>query len=63
MCIRDSDDITPKIVKKIVEENGEILEIEPIHASLEEAYLKLIEEDNLNGTKIEEDISTIEERA
>ena len=61
--IENHDDITPKIVKKIVEENGEILEIEPIHASLEEAYLKLIEEDNLNGTKIEEDISTIEERA
>ena len=43
---------TPQIVKKIVTNNGEILEIEPIYASLEEAYLKLIEEDSLNETKI-----------
>ncbi len=43
---------TPKIVKEIVANNGEILEIEPIHASLEEAYLKLIMEVSLNDTKI-----------
>ena len=45
---------TPEIVRKIVEANGEILEIEPIHASLEEAYLKLIKEDELNNGEIKE---------
>ncbi len=60
--VDNHDEITPKIVRKIVEKNGEILEIEPIHASLEEAYLKLIEEDTMNGITVEENISLVTER-
>ena len=52
--LENHQDQTPEIVKKIVEANGEILEIEPIHASLEEAYLKLIKEEELNNVEVKE---------
>lgn len=40
---------TPEIIREIVNLNGDILEVEPISASLEEAYLSLIKEDEENG--------------
>lgn len=51
--IEDHENSTPIIVQKIIENNGQILEIEPIHDSLEEAYLKLIAEDGNNDSKTE----------
>ncbi|NHJ04133.1 MAG: ABC transporter ATP-binding protein [Candidatus Heimdallarchaeota archaeon] len=50
--IENHEEQTPEIVRRVVEANGEILEIEPIHASLEEAYLKLIEEDKNNNVEV-----------
>lgn len=52
--IENLEEQTPEIVRRVVEANGEILEIEPIHASLEEAYLKLIEEDKNNDVEVKE---------
>jgi len=52
--IENHEEQTPEIVRRVVEADGEILEIEPIHASLEEAYLKLIEEDKNTDVKVKE---------
>jgi ABC-2 type transport system ATP-binding protein len=49
--VNDHEIDTPIIVHEIAKLKGDILEIEPIHASLEEAYLKLIEEDSLNDSQ------------
>ncbi|NHJ32174.1 MAG: hypothetical protein FK732_04875 [Asgard group archaeon] len=42
---------TPIIITDLISKNAQILEVKPIYASLEEAYLKLIEEDIINGFK------------
>ncbi len=36
------EDVTPKVVRYIVEAGGEILSVNPVRPSLEEAYLKLV---------------------
>jgi len=49
--LEDHIKYTPKLIADLVSNNAEILEVKPIYASLEEAYLKLIEEDIINGFK------------
>jgi ABC-2 type transport system ATP-binding protein len=45
--IRDVEEGTPLVVKSIVEAGGMILSVAVVEPSLEEAYLKIIEEDYL----------------
>jgi ABC-2 type transport system ATP-binding protein len=42
---RDVEEVTPTIVRHIVEAGGEVLSVTPIRPSLEDAYLKLVKED------------------
>jgi ABC-2 type transport system ATP-binding protein len=44
--VEDHQEITPLVVKKLVQEEAEILKVEVSHASLEDAYLRLMEEKN-----------------
>jgi ABC-2 type transport system ATP-binding protein len=49
--VNEHETDTPQIVEKIVNLQGSILEIEPLQTSLEDAYLKLIEEESLNDSQ------------
>jgi hypothetical protein len=44
ISVEDARSATPKIVRAIVEAEGQILSVNVLRPSLEEAYLKLIKE-------------------
>ena len=47
--LENHEKYTPLLIADLISRKAQILEVKPIYASLEEAYLKLIEEDITNG--------------